>query len=150
MCSLTYQREKVKQELFLLKFGALYHQLPKSLDLLEISLPTSITTLADSVLRQRLSNEYQRIIQRAKCDLIKVETIATEAKKNECEKKYGKEIGQIWKDQRQYPMHERITRKMLDIIERRQKNITECLKLIYKLKDEFCLRAPPRTLTIMH
>ncbi|CAF1265411.1 unnamed protein product [Adineta steineri] len=147
ICSLTFDKEKTEQELILLTFGLLLKKLPKSLEILEVSLPTSITTISDSTIRERLSNEYQRIIQRAKANLTDVLRSAMEAKKNDCEKKLERETAEIWKYQRQLPTHERLSPVMLKLIEQRQKNIIECLKYIYHLKNNFLVQAPS---TIMH
>ncbi|CAF4285090.1 unnamed protein product [Adineta steineri] len=142
ICSLTFDKEKTEQELILLKFGLLFKKLPKSLELLETSLPTSITTISDSTIRERLSNEYQRIIQRTKAVLTNILRSAMEAKSIDCEKKFEKETAEIWKDQRQLPTHERLSSAMVTLIEQRQKNIIECLKYIYELKDNFLVQAP--------
>ncbi len=152
ICSLTYDREKAEQELILFKFGIIRKKLPKSLDLLEISLPTSITTISDPVICERLSNQYQRIIERAKFDLMNVLTTAAEAKKNDSQKKFDEEIAEIWKSQHQYPIDERLTPTMLTIIEQRRKNIIECVKWIYHLKGDFACKAPltTTTMTVIH
>ncbi|CAF1471345.1 unnamed protein product [Adineta steineri] len=142
ICSLTFDKEKSEQELILLKFGLLFKKLPKSLEILETSLPTSITTISDSTIRERLSNEYQRIIQRTKADLTDILRSAMEAKSIDCEKKFEQETAKIWKDQRQLPTHERLSPVMLKLIEQRQKNIVECLKYIYHVKSNFLVQAP--------
>jgi hypothetical protein len=129
--------------MILFKFDLLFKRLPKSLELLEVSLPTSITTLTDPVLRERLSNDYQRIIQRAKADLLMVLTTASEAKRNDCQRKFDREIAEIWKNHRQFPIDERLTNVMVKLIEQREKNIIECLKRIYHLKGTLFHRVPP-------
>jgi hypothetical protein len=117
---------------------------------LESSLPRSITTISSSVIRERLSERYIRIIQRAKADLMDVLTSAAEAKKVDCENNFHQETAEIWKNQRAMPVQERLTPLMLKIIEQRQKNIVECLKYIYDLKDKFFLKAtPPPTTTVI-
>ncbi|CAF1336804.1 unnamed protein product [Adineta steineri] len=146
ICSLTFDKEKTEQELILLKFGLLFKKLPKSLEILEVSLPTSIITISDSTIRERLSNEYQRIIQRAKADLTDVLRSAMEAKSIDCEKKFELETAEIWKGQRQLPTHERLSPVMVTLIEQRQKNIVECLKYIYGVKDNFLVQAPSTTI----
>ena len=147
ICSLTFEKEKVGQEEVFLKFGVLFKKLPKSLDQMEHSLPTSITTLSDPIIRERLSKEYQRIIQQAKEDLTSVLTRASEAKKIDCQKNFDRETAEIWKTQHQLPIHERLTSRMLALIEQRQKNIIECIKCIYILKDDFFRIVPTTTIT---
>lgn len=128
ICSLTFDKEKTQQELVLFKFSMLYHKLPKSLDILEVSLPPSITTISDHAVRERLSNQYQMIIQRAKEDLTRVLTSATEAKRTDCQNKFDKETTEIWKNQRELPKLEQLSSTMVTLIEQRQKNVIACLK----------------------
>jgi hypothetical protein len=68
---------------------------------------------------------------------------AAEVKRNDSQKTFDKETAEIWTNQRQLPIHERLTPTMLTIIEQRQKNIIECVKCIYELKGNFFLKAPP-------
>jgi hypothetical protein len=149
ICSLTFDKEKAERELFLFKVDIFYKKLPKSLDILQSSLPRSILTISDPVIRQRLSSQYQRIIQRTKFDLTNVLTSAVEAKKTDNEKKFVRETDKIWQNQHQLPIHDRLTPIMLTLIEQRQKNIIECLKCIYELKSELFLKAAPTTTTII-
>ncbi|CAF2973850.1 unnamed protein product [Rotaria sp. Silwood2] len=78
ICTLQLEKEKSEQELILLKFGVFYKNLPNSLNILEETLPTSITTISDARLREKLSFNYTRIIQRTKADLMMVLTTAAE------------------------------------------------------------------------
>jgi hypothetical protein len=74
-------------------------------------------------------------------------TTASEAKRNDCQKKFDKELAEIWKNQRQLSNNERLTTAMTTFTEQRQKNIIECVKCIYELKGNFFLRAPTTTVT---
>ena len=106
-----------------------------------------MTTISESFIRERLSNEYLRIIQRAKADLTDVLTSAAETKKMDCQKKFDRETAEIWRNQKQLPVHERLTVPMIAAIEQRQKNIIECVKDIYELKGNLFLQTPPPTTT---
>ena len=130
--------------MYLYRFDFLYKRFPKSFDILETSPPSLITTLSDSVIRRRLSDQYQHLIARAKSELLFIYTRASESKRDDTQKKFEQEMTQMWKNQRQQPAHERLTPAMLKIIEQRQKNIIECFKRIYQLKGDFYVQAPPR------
>ena len=136
--------------MLLYKFDFAYKKFPKSFDTLETSPPTSIAALADPAVRERLSNDYQKIIQRAKSDFMMVLTRTAEAKRDETRKKFDKEIEEMWRNHRQQPPHERLTPTMSTIIEQRQKNVTDCVKRIYHLKGDFYVKVSPRTLSVMH
>ena len=116
MCRLTFDKENAEQELILFKFGMLYNKLPKSLDILEVTVPLSITTISDSITRERLSHDYTRIIQRAKADLMMVLTTAAEAKSKDCQKIFDQETIEMWKSQNQLLVHERLTPTMLTLM----------------------------------
>ena len=141
ICSLTFDQEKSQHELVLFKCSNLYHKLPKSMDILESSLPSSITTISDSATRERLSNQYQMIIQRTKADLTRVLTSATEAKRSDCQNKFDRETAEIWKNQREFTKLEQLSPTMITLIEQRQKNIIACLISIYAMKSNFLLKA---------
>jgi len=134
----------------LLVSGDVYKKLPKSLDILEISVPKSITTLSDSTIRQHLTNNYQRIIQQAKFDLARVLKAAAQAKKADAVKIFDQRMAELWNNQHQYPEQERLTRRMLTLIEQRQKNISQCAERIYNLKSDFYHKAPPTAMAISH
>ncbi|CAF1348786.1 unnamed protein product, partial [Rotaria sordida] len=69
--------------------------------------------------------------------------IATaEAKMNEYQKKFDSDLIQMKENQRSGPSHEKLTQTMLDIMERRFKNINEHLIHLYKLKLRFFVKAP--------
>ncbi|CAF1618529.1 unnamed protein product, partial [Rotaria sordida] len=107
ICALQLQKEKSEQELILFKFGILYKKLPDSLNALEETPSTLITSITNSQQRERLSNNYMRIIQRAKADLMMVLTQATEIKTQEHQTNFDTFMAQLWNDQRHLPQQER-------------------------------------------
>ncbi|CAF3734723.1 unnamed protein product [Rotaria sordida] len=140
ICALQLQKEKSEQELILFKFGILYKKLPDSLNALEETPSTLITSITNSQQRERLSNNYMRIIQRAKADLMMALTQATEIKTQEHQTNFDTFMAQLWNDQRHLPQQERLSTTMLLLIDDRQKNILKCVKHIYALKPSFFSR----------
>ncbi|CAF1164151.1 unnamed protein product [Rotaria sordida] len=142
ICTVGYEKEQSEQELILIKIGVLYNNLLDSLNRIEESPPTSIITLMDPKLRKPLLNNYIRIIQRAKADLMTVLTTAAEIKKEEHQKKFDRVMAKLWTDQHHLPNNERLTTTMLSLIDERLKNILECVKRIYAIKADFCVKIP--------
>ncbi|CAF4696087.1 unnamed protein product, partial [Rotaria socialis] len=106
--------------------GVLYNKLPDILNIIEETLPTTITNLNDTAIRERLSKQYVRIIQKAKYDLMSVLSAAAQFNKDEHRETYDKEMIQLWDNQRQLPNDERLTENLLTILDQRQQNIIKC------------------------
>lgn len=147
---MTHAREKASREMYLYKFDFLYKKFPKTFDILEAYPPTLITDLSDRVIRQKLSDQYQETIRQAKDNLLFIYTRASEARNDEYQKKFDQTMANMWKNQREQPADERLTPTMLAIIERRQININECMKELYRLKNEFYVKVPLKTFPGTH
>ncbi|CAF4222056.1 unnamed protein product [Rotaria socialis] len=139
---LVYNKGKSSQELTLFQMGVLYNKLPDKLNIIEETLPTTITNLNDTAIRERLSKQYVRIIQKAKYDLMSVLSTAAQFNKDEHRETYDKEMIQLWDNQRQLPNDERLTENLLTIFDQRQQNIIKCLEYIYNIKPDFLVKAP--------
>ncbi|CAF5057947.1 unnamed protein product, partial [Rotaria magnacalcarata] len=113
ICNLVYNKGKSSQELTLFQMGVLYNKLPDILNIIEETLPTTITNLNDTAIRERLSKQYVRIIQKAKYDLMSVLSTAAQFNKDEHRETYDKEMVQLWDNQRQLPNDERLTENLL-------------------------------------
>lgn len=150
ICSVTYEKEKAEHELSLYQLDLLYKNFPKRLYTLEKSPLNLITSLSDPVIRQQLSDQYQRIVERTKADLLFVYTCAVDMNKDYTQKKSNQTIAEMWKNQHQQSVHEQFTPTMLTIIEQRQKNIIECVRTIYHLKGDFYVEVPRRIPSIVH
>ena len=137
-----YNKEKSSQELTLFQMGVLYNKLPDILNIIEETLPTTITNLNDTAIRERLSKKYVKIIQQAKYDLMSVLSMAAQFAKDEHRETYDKEMIQLWDNQRQFPDDERLKQNSLTILDQRQQNIIKCLEYIYNIKPDFLVKAP--------
>ena len=120
----------------------MYKKLPTSFKSLQLS--DTFDTINDVNIRQRLSNRYEKIIQQIKSDLMAVVIAATERKMYESQKKYDLAVAQMWRDNRKLPPDQQLTQTMVDLIERRAKNISEQVKCLYdfKMKHHFFVNAP--------
>jgi hypothetical protein len=140
---LTLKKEKAAQELVSYNIGPLYGtMLPKAFHILQESPPALITMLTDDNIRQKLSLDYMKMIQQTKDDLTNILITAAQINKNNCEKKFHDDLANIWNNQRQLSTHERLSPGMVTLIERRQTNIIQCIKVIYACKMDFFLALP--------
>ena len=145
ICQLTFSAENTREEHVLFKTGVFYKKLPRSFHLLDTSLPASIKMIQDPAVRDALSQDYRRVIERTNVDLAHVLTSACQAAKVDCEKTLNTTLAEMWRDQRRLPNSARLSSTMLSLIEQRQKNITACVTQIYSLKSDFLLKIPTMT-----
>ena len=98
-----------------------------------------INMISDPSERARLTEEYRRVIDRAKADLMNVIVSVSDVVKQASQKQFNDAIAEIWNDQHQLPEHERLSPEMLRLIDHRQTNITDCLQYIFQFKSQFNL-----------
>jgi len=91
-------------------------------------------SINDPNIRQQLCNQYRQIIQQSKDEMMKIYMTSAEAQMHQCHKQFNDELKQIWQEQQSLPIKQRLNEVMLDLIEQRHSNISERVKLMYKLK----------------
>ncbi|CAF4772188.1 unnamed protein product [Rotaria sp. Silwood1] len=137
-----YDKETAKLDLAIMKQRIVYNHLPKSFESLRIPAPISLETVTDRTIRQNLLDRCEKILQRAKSDMMMVYTTTAEAKLDQLDKKFDSEMTRMKQNQRSRVSHQILTETMLEILERRFKYINEHLMRLYKLKLRFFVRAP--------
>ncbi|CAF1383669.1 unnamed protein product [Rotaria sordida] len=141
-----YEKETAKFDVAILKQRIAYNHLPQSFESLKIPAPILLDKIVDTNIRQNLMNQCEKILQRTTSDMMIVYIATAEEKMNEYQKKFDSDFIKMKENQRSGPSHEKLTQTMLDIMERRFKNINERLIHLYKLKLRFFVKAP----TIKH
>lgn len=136
-----FDKEKAKMEVAILKQRIVYNHLPSTFDSLRIPLPISLDTISDERIRQRLTHRHEQLLQRTKSDLMIIYIKTAEAKFEEYRKIFDTDMAQYKENQRSGPSHKRLTRTMIDIMERRFANINERLICLYQLKIRFFVKA---------
>ncbi|CAF3376490.1 unnamed protein product [Rotaria sp. Silwood2] len=137
-----YEKETAKFDVAILKQRIVYNHLPQSFESLQIPAPISLDTITDTYIRQRLTDRYEKILQRTKSEMMMVYIATVETKMNEYQKKFDIDLAKMKENQHTDPSDKKLTRTMLDIMERRFKNINERLMCLYKLKLRFFVKAP--------
>ncbi|CAF1265540.1 unnamed protein product [Adineta steineri] len=123
------EKEKSKYEVTLLKQRRLYHHLPAPLKSLQLPLLStlSIDTIHDLKIRDHLMNRYRKMNEETKSEMMTLYIHIAEAKMNENLIKFNENISQMRSNQQW-------TQSMMNIIERRFKNIDERFEYLYQLK----------------
>lgn len=76
---LKYEKEEARCQVATSKQRIVHNQLPNTLDALQVSPPSSLTTIQDEQIRQRLMDRHQKIIERTKSDMMMIEIAGEEA-----------------------------------------------------------------------
>ncbi|CAF1571120.1 unnamed protein product, partial [Rotaria sordida] len=137
-----YEKETSKFDVAILKQRIVYNHLPQSFESLKIPPPISFDTITDTMTCQRLKDRCEKILQRTKSEMMMIYVTTAETKMNEYEKKFDTDLAKMKENQCSGPSHKKLTQTMLNIMERRFKNINERLICLYKLKLRFFVNAP--------
>jgi hypothetical protein len=140
---------KADNEHFLFQIEANHKKIPTSIYLPELHIPKMITAIQDPSERARLSEEYCQGIEQAKSDLINVMISTARAVKLASQKQFNDSLAEIWKDQHRLPEPARLSTRMLQWIDRRQINISDCLQYMYEYKSQVSLHLPRASTTNM-
>lgn len=101
-----------------------------------------ITAIQDPSERARLLADYREGIKQAHADLINVMISAARAVKRAAQEQFNESLADIWKDQHRLPEPARLSTRMLQWIDRRQINISDCLQYMYEFKSHVSLHLP--------
>ena len=137
-----YAKEKSKCEVAMLKQRLAHNHLPEGFGVLEIPLPISLDTINNENTRQRLKDRSEKILQRAKSEMMIVYIVAEETKMNEDSMSFNTDFAQMLEDQRSGPSDNKLTETMLNIMTKRFHNIDERFTYLQQLKLRFFAPAP--------
>ena len=137
-----YEKEKTKCEVGILKHRLLYNHLPNSFHHLQLPSPISLHTITNETLRQRLQDKCEKIFQQTKSHMMMVYIATAEAQFKEKAMKFDTALATMHDNQSTGSIHKKLTPTMLDILQRRLRNIDERLTYLYKLKVNFFVKAP--------
>jgi hypothetical protein len=110
-------------------------QQSRSINSIQISLPSSIQTLTDTDLRQQLSDGHHRIIQQYKNEMKTIFTETNEVKLRETQQFFDDEMTKMWHDQRALSIDQRLNPIIIAIIDRHLLLITDKIQCIYHYRN---------------
>ena len=126
----------------MLKQRVFHKQLPDVLNALKLPMPPLMGTIVNENSRSSLRNQYERIIQQTKSDLMMVHIAAAEAKMREYQAEFDRTMYRMEQGQHEPLSDRRLSSMMIDIMYRRFKLIDERTKHLYNLKVNFFVKAP--------
>ena len=106
------------------------------------NIPRTIRMVHDPLIRASLIKQYTKTIDRAKFDLNNTMITASATVKQDTQRELDGFFAEVWLEERRLPESDRLSTPMLQLIEKRQANINDCVKIIYEQKIEF-LRTTP-------
>ena len=130
----------------ILKERVAHNYLPESFKVWQIPPPPpALESIEDQGIRQRLSERYTTIIRQSKSDMMALYIASAEAYMDECQIKFDTELAQMKEDQRSGSIERQLSPAMINVLERRLKNLGERLQCLYDLKIRFFVKAPITT-----
>ncbi|CAF3050590.1 unnamed protein product [Rotaria sp. Silwood2] len=109
-----YEKETAKFDVAILKQRIVYNHLPQSFESLQIPAPISLDTITDTYIRQRLTDRYEKILQRTKSEMMMVYIATVETKMNEYQKKFDIDLAKMKENQHTDPSDKKLTRTISD------------------------------------
>ena len=127
--------EKSKTNVDILKQQIFYKEFPDSFDSFRLPIPLEVESISDPTTRQTLHNQYQRIVQQTKSEMMLIHVAVAEAKLRQHHDRL--------KTMQNDPAHEqRFTSAMKKVMQRRCENYEERMSRLYSLKINFFVNAP--------
>ena len=142
ICRLILRTARAEQEFYLFREDAYVRKVPKLCSPIGANTPNTIRIVADPTMRASLLSQYVAIIDRAKYDLNTIMITAAATVKQDAQRELDGFVAEVWLDERREPESERLTTSMLQLIDQRQSNIIDCIRIIYAQKVQFFLRTP--------
>ncbi|CAF0800758.1 unnamed protein product [Adineta steineri] len=137
-----YEKETAKMSVAILKQRLLYNHLPDSFETIHLPEPVSLETIQNNTMRQRLTEQYNKILQRTKADMFTMYIATEQAKADECVKEFDRDYAEMKETQSTGSPHKRLTPTMLQLLRKRVQNINKHLIHLFNLKTRFFDKAP--------
>ncbi|CAF1480676.1 unnamed protein product [Adineta steineri] len=137
-----YEKETAKMSVAILKQHLLYNHLPDSFETIHLPEPVSLETIQNNTIRQRLTEQYNKILQRTKADMFTMYIATEQAKADECVKEFDRDYAEMKEIQSTGSLHKRLTPIMLQLLRKRLANINQHLIHLFNLRTRFFDKAP--------
>ena len=104
--------------------------------------PNTIRMVNDPSMRASLLKQYTKIIDQAKFDLNKILITASSIVKQDSQRELDGFMAEVWLEERRLPENDHLSTSMVQLIEKRQVNVVDCIRAIYAQKLQFFLKTP--------
>ena len=137
-----YEKEIAKMHVAILKQRLLYNHLPESFESLHIPEPITLDTIHSGTMRQRLSEQYYKVLQRSKSDMLRVYIATEQVKADQYISEFDRCYEEMKEDQRTGLSHKKFTPTMRQLFQQRLTNVNQHIKYVYKINIDFFAKAP--------
>jgi hypothetical protein len=126
----------------LLKQRRLIQQhLPEPLNSVQLPLPLppfSLDSIIDEKSRQNLLGRYNKIVEQSKLEMMTLYIAIAEVKMDECQSKFDRDILlEMTPNPHSMTINQRLNQSMINIIQRRFKNMDERFEYLFNLKKQY-------------
>ena len=142
ICQLACANSIAGQEHYFFREDVYFKKIPKLCSLMGANTPNTIRMVNDPSMRASLLKQYTKIIDYAKFDLNKILITASSIVKQDSQRELDGFLAEVWLEERRLPESDRLPTSMVQLIEKRQANVTDCVRAIYEQKLQFFLKTP--------
>ena len=142
ICQLACRNGIAIQEYYFFREDVYYKKIPKLCSLMGANTPNTIRTVPDPSVRATLLSQYITIIDHAKFNLNNIMVTASDTVRQQAQRELDGFLAEVWLDERRLPASDRLSTSMLQLIEARQTNISDCIRAVYAQKLQFFLKTP--------
>lgn len=131
-----------KFNVLILKQRLIHQHLPKQFQSIQVPIPTDLETIIHENTRQRLKDRCDKILQQVKSEMMLVYIETAEIEMKQTERHFDSLMQQMRDRQQNGPIREKLTSKMLDLMEHRFLLFNRQLTQVYESKIRFFVKAP--------
>ncbi len=113
-----------------------HHQSSSSFDCLPISRVPLFDSINNADVREQLYTQYRQVIEQSKMDMFNLYTNSAKTQMQHYQREHNNEIEKMRQDQRSLPLAQKLTRVMMDLIEKHADVIAERIKCIYNYRAQ--------------
>ncbi|CAF1572818.1 unnamed protein product, partial [Adineta steineri] len=138
LCQSKYEQETTEQEVHFLEQQIIYYNSPsQSFECSPISQDPLINSIQDANIRQELLQQYKKIAEQSRANMFTLYMKTAKEQQEEYKKKHETDLTKMW-DAYRLPSsnNEKISPKMLDLMNQCFMKISERIKCIYKFKAD--------------
>ncbi len=115
--------------------------LPEPLNSVQLPLPLppfSLDSIIDEKSRQNLLGRYNKIVEQSKLEMMTLYIAIAEVKMDECQSKFDRDILlEMTPNPHSMTINQRLNQSMINIIQRRFKNMDERFEYLFNLKKQY-------------
>ena len=97
---------------------------------------SAIDSIRDITMREKLYQQYKEVAELAKANMMTLSIETAEGQMRQYQKQFNTEMDQMWHNEKIVPSDQRLSPRMIHLMEQRLSNIDKRLACIYKYKAQ--------------